>query len=204
MNPKLDYYFTCISPFTYLGHRVFLETARAAGTDVNFKPVKLAKVFANSGTKPVPDRPVCRQEYRLLEIERWAKKRGLAVNLKPAHFPTDPGLADRCVIALHEAGENPGEFVERVLAACWAEEKNIADEAVIREILSDLQLDDDALIMASRSTNVADKYEFNSDDAVDQGVLGVPAYVLNGEQFWGQDRVELLAETLETQLGAKS
>ena len=160
-------------------------------------------MFANSGAKPVPDRPVCRQQYRLLEIERWAKKRGLAVNLKPAHFPADPGLADRCVIALQEAGENPGEFVELVLAACWEEEKNIADEAVIRKILNDLQLDDEAFIVASGSTNVADQYELNSEDAIDQDVLGVPAYVFNGEQFWGQDRVELLAETLETQLGAK-
>ena len=125
MNPEIDYYFTCISPFTYLGHRAFLETARNTGAKVNFKPVKLAKVFANSGAKPVPDRPVCRQEYRLLEIERWARKRDLPVNLKPAHFPTDPGLADRCVIALQEAGEDPGEFVQRALAACWAEERTL-------------------------------------------------------------------------------
>ncbi|AOY89418.1 disulfide bond formation protein DsbA [Marinobacter salinus] len=202
MNPKVDYYFTCISPFTYLGHQRFLETARKHGADVNFRPVKLAKVFANSGAKPVPERPACRQAYRLLEIERWAKKRGLPVNLKPAHFPTDPGLADRCVIAIQQAGQDPGEFVQRVLAACWAEEKNIADEAVIREILNALNLDTDGLIEAAQSTDVADQYDRNSEDAVDHGVLGAPAYVLNGEQFWGQDRIELLEETLESAPGA--
>ncbi|MGF2735941.1 2-hydroxychromene-2-carboxylate isomerase [Marinobacter sp. DUT-1] len=201
MNPRIDYYFTSISPFTYLGHQVFLETARKAGAEVNFKPVKLAKVFANSGAKPVPERPICRQAYRLLEIERWAKKRGLAVNLKPAHFPTDPGLADRCVIALQHTGRNPGEFVQRVLAACWAEEKNIADEAVIRDILNALDLDADGVIEAAQSTDIADQYDRNSEEAVDQGVLGAPAYVLNGEQFWGQDRIELLAETLESKAG---
>ncbi|WP_417565446.1 2-hydroxychromene-2-carboxylate isomerase [Marinobacter sp.] len=203
MSPRIDYYFTSISPFTYLGHQAFLETARQAEADVNFKPVKLAKVFANSGAKPLPERPACRQEYRLLEIKRWAKKRGLAVNLKPAHFPTDPGLADRCVIALQQAGHNPREFVQRVLAACWAEEMDIADEAVIRDILNALELDADGLIQAARSTNITDQYDRNSEDAVRQGVLGVPAYVLNGEQFWGQDRVELLAETLESTTGAE-
>lgn len=203
MNPKIDYYFTCISPFTYLGHRAFLEAARTAGADVNFKPVRLAKVFGNSGAKPLPERPVCRQEYRLLEIERWAKKRSLAINLKPAHFPTDPGMADRCVIALQQAGENPGEFVQLVLAACWAEEKNIADEAVIREVLNSLQLDAEALVAASGSVAVGEQYDRNTEDAVDQGVLGAPAYLLNGEQFWGQDRIELLAETLESQRGVK-
>ncbi|AXS83788.1 MULTISPECIES: 2-hydroxychromene-2-carboxylate isomerase [Marinobacter] len=203
MSPRIDYYFTSISPFTYLGHQAFLETAGQAGAEVNFKPVKLAEVFANSGAKPVPERPACRQAYRLLEIERWARKRGLAVNLKPAHFPTDPGLADRCVIALQQAGHNPGEFVQRVLAACWAEEKNIADEAVIRDILNALELDADGLIQAAQSTNITDQYDRNSEDAVRQGVLGAPAYVLNGEQFWGQDRVELLAETLELMPGAE-
>ena len=79
MNPTIDYYFTCISPFTYLGHRAFLETAGTARAKVNFRPVKLAKVFANSGAKPVPERPVCRQEYRLLEIERWAKTQDVKV-----------------------------------------------------------------------------------------------------------------------------
>lgn len=203
MNPEIDYYFTCISPFTYLGHRAFLETARNTGAKVNFKPVKLAKVFANSGAKPVPDRPVCRQKYRLLEIERWARKRDLPVNLKPAHFPTDPGLADRCVIALQEAGEDPGEFVQRALAACWAEERNIAEEAVIRDILTSLQFDAEVVFRSADSSGVAGQYDLNSDEAVERGVLGVPAYLLNGEQFWGQDRIELLAETIDSQPGAQ-
>ena len=196
MNPTIDYYFTCISPFTYLGHQAFLETARKAGAEINFKPVKLATVFANSGAKPVPERPVCRQEYRLLEIGRWAKKRGLAVNLKPAHFPASPALADGCAMALQQAGHNPGEFVQRVLAACWAEEKDVADEGVIRDILTALELDAEGFIAAAQCAAIADEYDRNSEDAVREGVVGVPAYVLNGEQFWGQDRVELLAETL--------
>ncbi|MBU2952937.1 2-hydroxychromene-2-carboxylate isomerase [Marinobacter sp. F3R08] len=196
MNPKIDYYFTCISPFTYLGHQAFLETARKAGAEINFKPVKLGTVFANSGAKPIPERPVCRQEYRLLEIERWARKRGLAVNLKPAHFPASPVLADGCAMALQHAGHSPGEFVQRVLTACWAEEKNVADEAVIGDILNSLGLDSDGIIAAAQRAEIADEYDRNSEDAVREGVVGVPAYVLNGEQFWGQDRVELLAETL--------
>ncbi|SNC61771.1 2-hydroxychromene-2-carboxylate isomerase [Marinobacter sp. es.048] len=203
MNPEIDYYFTCISPFTYLGHRALLDTARTAGARVNFKPVKLAKVFANSGAKPVPDRPICRQEYRLLEIERWARKRDLPVNLKPAHFPTDPGLADRCAIALQEAGKDAGEFVQRALEACWSEERNIAEEAVIRDILTSLQFDAEAVLRSADSSAVADQYDRNSDEAVERGVLGAPAYLLNGEQFWGQDRIELLAETLDSQRGAQ-
>ena len=196
MSPTIDYYFSCLSPFTYLGHKAFLETAEQAKASINFKPIRLPKVFANSGAKPLPERPAYRQEYRLLEIQRWAKKRGLSVNLKPAYFPADPSLADGCVIALQATGQNPGNFVQRVLAACWAEEKNIADEAVIRDILNTLELDAEGLLEAARSSDVTEQYDRHTDEAIGDGILGAPAYVLDGEQFWGQDRVELLSETM--------
>ncbi|NHI00464.1 2-hydroxychromene-2-carboxylate isomerase [Oceanimonas sp. MB9] len=195
MTTTIDYYFTSISPFTYLGHRTFLDIAGQA--QVNFKPVRLPRVFANSGAVPLAERPQCRQRYRLLEIERWAKKRGLPVNLQPAHFPTDPSLADRCVIALQQAGHHPGEFLARVLAACWAEEKDIADASVITAILVDLKLDADALLKAARSPATEQQYDRNTDDALGQGILGAPSWVLDNEQFWGQDRLELLADTLD-------
>lgn len=74
---------------------------------------------------------------------------------------------------------------------------------MIREILSNLQLDADAFIAASGSVAVSEQYDRNTEDAVDQGVLGAPAYLFEGEQFWGQDRIELLAEKLESQPGMK-
>jgi len=86
--------------------------------------------------------------------------------------------------------------VQRVLAACWAEEKNIADEAVIRDILNTLELDAEGLLEAARSSDVTEQYDRHTDEAIGDGILGAPAYVLDGEQFWGQDRVELLSETM--------
>ena len=86
--------------------------------------------------------------------------------------------------------------MQRVLAACWAEEKNIADEAVIRDILNTLELDAEGLLEAARSSDVTEQYDRHTDEAIGDGILGAPAYVLDGEQFWGQDRVELLSETM--------
>lgn len=201
MSHNIDYYFTCISPFTYLGHAKLLDLARRAPAKIYYKPVRLAQVFAHSGALVLADRPPCRQAYRLLEIERWAKKRNLPVNLKPAHFPTDPGLADRCVIALQQRGQSAGDFLGRVLAACWAKEQDIADETAIRTILSDLNLDADSLIRDAGSEAILRQYDSNTAEAIERGVLGAPAYLLNGEQFWGQDRLELLAERLHLPTG---
>ena len=197
MTQHIDYYLTSISPFTYLGHTTLLQIAKDARAKIRYKPVKLGQVFAVSGALPLAERPKCRQAYRLLEIGRWAKKRGLPVNLHPAHFPTNPGLADSCVIALQEAGQDAGVFLGQVLAACWSQQKDIADEAVIREILTALDIDADALVNQAQSQQIQTLYEANSAEAIDRGVLGSPAYLLNGEQFWGQDRLELLAEALK-------
>lgn len=164
--------------------------------------MKLPQVFSHSGAVALAERPQCRQAYRLLEIERWAKKRNLPVNLKPVHFPTDPGLADRCVIALQKAGQTPGEFLRRVLAACWAQEQDIAEESTLRTILATLDFDADGVIQSAQSVEVQRCYDSYTAEAIERGVLGAPAYLIDGEQFWGQDRLELLADRLGLATGA--
>jgi len=196
MSKTIDYYFTSISPFTYFGHSHLLQIAEEANASVRFKPVMLRQVFAITGTLPIHERPKCRQAYRLVEIERWAAKRQLPVNLHPAHFPTDPSLADKCIIALQEMGINAGEFAGLAQAACWSQEQDIAVEAVLHTILTELKLNADAVINQAKTEQTHAIYEANTADAIEQGAIGAPAYYYNGEQFWGQDRLELLKDAL--------
>ena len=193
---EIEYFYTHISPWTYLGHRAFLDLARAQGAKVVFRPVVLGKVFANSGAQPLAERPKARQEYRLVELQRWRERRGLPLNLKPKHFPTNPGLADRAAIALLAAGEDPGDFSEAVMAACWVEEKDIADADVVKEKLSASGHDADAILAAAESDAAKATHEKNSADAVAINAIGAPTYVLSGETFWGQDRLDLLGDAL--------
>ena len=194
---EIDYYFTSIPPFTYLGHSHFLQIAKEAGAQVNFKPVKLGEVFAESGATPLPQRPKSRLDYRLIEPGRWAKKRGLPINKQPSFFPTSPVLADKCIIALQASGAEAGAVIGQILAACWEHEKDIADESTLREILKAHTIDADALLASAQSQAIENIYTNNTNDAINAGALGVPSYLLNGEQFWGQDRLELLEETLK-------
>ncbi len=196
MSVQIDYYLSCISPFTFLGHDLLLKTAASAGARINFLPMRLAPVFAQSGAKPLGERPQSRRDYRLVELKRWARKRGLALNPEPKYFPTNPALADSCAIALLECGENPAGFAGRIMAACWVEDKDIADSAVVAKALAASGFDADAILAAAASDVIASRYEQNTQQALARGILGAPAYVLDGEQFWGQDRLELLAETL--------
>ncbi len=194
--PTIDYFFTLISPFSYLGHRAFLDTAAAHGAQVRFRPVALMKVWENSGAVPLPQRPQSRQDYRLIELQRWREKRGVPLNLHPKHFPTNPTLADRSVIALAEAGGDPADYAEAVLRACWADDRDIAHADVLADLLDRAGHDAGTVLAAAQSDAVAAIHQANTEAAVAAGIVGVPGYVLNGEPFWGQDRIELLADAL--------
>jgi 2-hydroxychromene-2-carboxylate isomerase len=195
---RIDYYFTLISPWAYLGHQALLDLADAHGASVVHKPVMLGKVFENSGATPLAQRPQARQDYRFLELQRWRARRGMPLNLKPKYFPANPALADRALIALTEAGRDPGDYAQRVFRACWVEEKDIFDRGVVAEALAGSGHDAEAMLAAAESEAVASRYAANTQEAIGLNAIGSPTYVLNGEVFWGQDRLDLLAEALET------
>jgi len=194
--PTIDYFFTLVSPFTYLGHRAFLDLAGEHGAEVRFRPVALMGVWEHSGAVPLPERPQSRQDYRLIELQRWREKRRVPLNLHPEHFPTSPTLADRSVIALVEKGADPGDYAGAVLRACWADDKDVADADVLAGLLDGAGHDARAILEAAQSDAAAAIHKANTEAAVALGVVCAPSYVLNGEPFWGQDRIKLLADAL--------
>ncbi|MEM1378793.1 MAG: 2-hydroxychromene-2-carboxylate isomerase, partial [Pseudomonadota bacterium] len=178
------------SPFVYLGHEAICAVAEKHGVKLHPKPVHLPRVWANSGSVPLGERTPLRQRYRLLEIERLAHWRGLRVNPKPAHFPVDPTLADKCVIALIDMGANPLAFMGDVFAAVWANERNISDETFLKELLASHGHDAEAVLAAANSDAVEATRQSNTVEAIAADAAGVPSYVVDGEVFWGQDRIE--------------
>lgn len=163
---------------------------------INYKPVPLGDVFDATGSLPLPKRPPARQRYRFVELQRWREKRGLPLNLKPQHFPLDPTLVNTVLIGVIAAGRDPASLARAALAGVWAEEKNLNDEAVVRALIGAAGFNADELIAAARSDDVSRIYARNGEDAIKADVFGAPAYVLDGEFFWGQDRLELLDDAL--------
>ena len=196
MTRHIDYFFTCISPFSYFGHRAFHEVAGRYGARINYRPVRLGEVFASSGALPLAQRTPARQRYRLIELQRIADMRGLPVNLKPAFFPADPSLGDGTVAALVLRGEDPFEYLDALYRTVWVDEADIADEAVIASRLAACGFDAGAILAEAKSDAVGTQIRRNSEDAVAAGAMGSPTYLLNGEPFWGQDRIDYLVQAL--------
>lgn len=196
MALEIDYFFVGASPFTYFGHGAIEGLALKHGVKLNYKPVNLMRVWEISGAVPPAQRPPVRQRYRLLELQRIADLRGMPVNLKPTHFPVDVTLADSCVIAILESGGNPSAYMASVFAGVWAREENIADEAVIGRKLSENGFDAASIIQSAQGEAVKRIREANTVEAIEKDAVGVPAYVLNGEVFWGQDRIDYIDHAL--------
>jgi 2-hydroxychromene-2-carboxylate isomerase len=187
--PQIDYYFTTISPFTYLAGTRLEEIAARHGATVAYKPLDIMALFARTGGTPPGERHPNRQAYRLQDMRRSAAKAGMSITLKPAHFPTNPAPSSYAIIAAQNAGGGYlGGLVHAILRACWAEEKDVAEDSVIRAALE--QNGFDPALSDSGLLSGAETYAANLEEAVARGVFGSPFYAAGDELFWGQDRLE--------------
>ncbi len=196
MTRTIDYYFTLPSPWTYLGHALFLKICARHGVAIRYRPMPIGEVFDATGSLPLPKRPPARQRYRFVEMQRWREKRGLPLVLKPKHFPFDATLLNRAIVGLSEAGRDPGPLAGAALTALWAEDRNLGDETEATRLIAESGYDPAEILVLAHSDATAEAYARNGRDAIAADVFGAPGYVLDGEVFWGQDRLELLDDAL--------
>lgn len=198
MARQIDYYFSIPSPWAYIGHALFQDLATAHNLKINYKPVTLVDLFSETGGLPLGKRHPARQRYRMLELQRWRDKRGLKFHLKPQNWPFDARIADGVVIAAIEAGLNPEPFLRNAYKGVWEKQLALGDAATITQIADESGLPGAKLVARAASDEIGKVYDKNRDDAIAADVFGSPAWVLDGEVFWGQDRIELLADALKS------
>jgi 2-hydroxychromene-2-carboxylate isomerase len=197
MTKLVDYYFTPVSPYSYLGHDRFVALARRHGAAIAPKPIDLGRVFPVSGGVPLKQRAPQRQAYRLVELERWSGYLAVPLNPHPAHFPVPADLASRWILAALEQGVDEAlAFAGSLGRAVWAEERNIADVDTLAAIGHAHGLDVEALDERANAADIATRYGVLTQEAIDRGVFGAPTYVYAGELFWGQDRLDFLDRAL--------
>lgn len=197
MRHTVDYYFAPQSPWTYLGHARFAALARETGATVRVLPVDLGQVFPVSGGLPLPKRAPQRQAYRLVELQRFSRHLNAPLNLHPRYFPVSGDDAARLIIAVDmlDGADAAMRLTGAILAACWAQERNIADEKVLGALLHEQGMDS-ARLEQSHRQDVQERYERDTQAAIEAGVFGAPSYVIRGEIFWGQDRLDFVERAL--------
>ena len=206
MSHTVDYYFAPQSPWAYLGHQRFQQILDAAGASVRVMPIDLGgKVFPISGGLPLGQRAPQRQAYRLTELARFSKWLGAPLHLKPTYFPVGGDDAAKLIIAVDmAAGAKAAMAITgAILSAVWAQQRNIADEKTLAELLKEQNLPASCLEQAY-SQAVQMRYESYTQMAIDAGVFGAPSYVVDGEIFWGQDRLDFVERALTSSHTSRS
>ena len=197
MAATIDYFLSPQSPWTYLGHDRFATIAAKAGATINVLPVDLGRVFPVSGGLPLAKRAPQRQAYRLLELKRFSEFLGLPMNVQPKYFPVNGDDAAKLIIAIdmHDGTAAAMRIAGAVMKGVWVAQANIADPTVLQSMLAACDLPARRLDDAQTQL-VHERYEQDSQRAIDSGVFGAPAYVVDGEMFWGQDRLDFVERKL--------
>ena len=139
MPATIDYYFATVSPWAYLGHARFVAMAQAAGATVRVKPVDYGVIFPASGGLPLAKRAPQRQAYRLVELKRFSDFLGIPLHTQPAHFPVNGNAAAQLILAADAALGSAAalDLAGRVGAAIWAQQRNVADPAVLAALVAE-------------------------------------------------------------------
>jgi 2-hydroxychromene-2-carboxylate isomerase len=195
-TPSIDYYVWLLSDWAYLGGVRFVQMATRHGLTINHIPMRMQDVYAGSGGVLLGDRSWQRQAYRIHELKRWSARLGVRVNIEPRFFPTDVDLASCMVIAAQRGGLPVADFVNAIMTSIWADDENAADPKVLSALASRHGLDSVRLLAEAGNATVQAEYRDNTRRALSVGVFGSPFYMLAGELFWGQDRLDMLEEEI--------
>ena len=198
MPKVIDYYFSPMSPWSYLGHERLANIARKHSAQINVKPVDFGKIFPASGGLPLAKRAPQRQKYRLVELARWQKHLGIPLTMQPKYFPYDANVASLLIIAAsRELGEKLAMMITAaIFKGCWVEERNMGEPEELFAIIKAQGLDATRLVALARSEDTVVRYQALTEEALQRDVFGAPTYVYNDELFWGQDRLDFLDRAL--------
>jgi 2-hydroxychromene-2-carboxylate isomerase len=185
----IDYFFSTLSPYAYLAGTQLGDVAAKHGATITYKPLDVVALFGRTGGTPPKERHPSRQQLRAQELTRQSKKLGLPLNLQPAFWPTNGAPSSYAIIAAQNAGGGDlGKLAHGFLRAVWAEDKDIAQDDVVRAMLADAGFD--PALADSGLLSGAEAYAANLEEAALRGVFGAPFYITDNDQrFWGQDRI---------------
>jgi 2-hydroxychromene-2-carboxylate isomerase len=194
--PVLDCFYSLSSPWAYLGGPQLQDIVRRHRARLVLRPYDFQQVAPLTGGVPLRTRPEARRSYHALELDRWSRylvPRHYRQDGQPPEWNKQPGWM---VIAAQLQGLDAFALSHALLRALWAEERDTADAATRIAIADENGYPGAALQAMERSDAVQAEYQRNTKDAVDLGVFGAPTLVLDGERFWGQDRLMFVDRAL--------
>jgi 2-hydroxychromene-2-carboxylate isomerase len=197
-NRKIDFYFSFVSLYTYIGYEAFQDLVNRYNLEVSYKPIDLHAVFSAGGGLPVSKRPPQRQAYRFVEMQRWRLDRNIPLVLKPKHHPSDPVIGHRMLLAAIKEGSDVRQFIGNALKILWVDDLDIKDPKVMVRVANQSGLNGEELLEKSKDPAIQMDIDNLTQEAVSRQVFGTPFFFYRDEPFWGQDRLDMLEDMIRS------
>lgn len=194
--PTVEFFWDVASPYTYLASTQMKDLAARTGATVEYRPFLLGGVFKATGNS-MPATVQARAMYMGRDLMRWKARYGVPMKMPVAEvaFPINSVKAMRVACALTEPGQGEA-FCHAVMDAYWGQGKNVSEVEVLSEVIAGLGLDPAATLEAATTQPVKDALRANSDDAVAKGAFGAPTFVVDGQLYFGNDRLHFVEAAL--------
>jgi 2-hydroxychromene-2-carboxylate isomerase len=194
----IEYFYAAHSAYAYLGSARFMAIAAAAGRRIAHRSYDLRVGIPAVGSKTIGARTAGHLDYFFRrEIERWSEYREAPVMVAmPTHHRNAIAPSNTMLIAGIVQGLNIDRLAHAMLESHWRDDADLADDDTLKKIARSVDIDPDPLMPARGSQEVLDIYEANTAEAIERLVFGSPTYFVDGDMFYGQDRLELIERAL--------
>ena len=196
---EIEYFYAAHSAYAYIGSARFMEIAAASGRAITHKPYDLRAGIIGIGSKTIGERTAGHLEYFFgREVERWSEYRGAPVMKRlPTHHHKSITPSNTLLIAGLARGLNIDRLAHAMLEQHWRDDVDLADTDTLAAIARGVDIDPEPLFAISGSREVLDIYEANTREAIERSVFGSPTYGVDGDMFYGQDRLEMVERALD-------
>lgn len=196
---EIEYFYAAHSAYAYLGSRRLMEIAAAAGRSIAHKPYDLRAGIVGVGSKTIGERTEGHLEYFFgREVERWSEYRNAQVKKRlPTHHHKPITPSNTMLIAGLVKGLNIDALAHAMLEQHWRDDADLANNDTLAAIARSVGIDPAPLFEISGSKEVLDIYDANTREAIERSVFGSPTYVVDGDMFYGQDRLEMVERALK-------
>jgi len=198
----IDYYYSVRSVYAYFGSPRLAELARRYGRTLRHCPIDLSEVVPSFGSVPFSERgPKSREYYFGRELERWSAWLAMPVVIEPVHHYGDRDLPSGCVLAAQQLGQDANLLSDAILCALWRDDRDIADVDVLRSLAIECRIEPGPILELALSADIQRQFKECTARAIEAGVPGSPTYCVDGQLFYGQDRLMFVEHQLKQGFG---
>lgn len=193
MTKAVEFLFDFGSPTSYLAYKQLPKIASRHGARILWTPILLGGVFKATGNSS-PAMVPAKGRYMNQDLARFAKRYGVVLNFN-THFPVNTLSLMRGAVA-YQATPDFDLYVNAMFDAMWAHPRNLNDQGEVVHVLRDIGIKPDDFLARIERAEVKEKLKANTEGAVARGVFGAPTFFVNGDMFFGQDRLDFVEEAL--------